>query len=808
MFRNYLRSLYRNIIRNKFYTVLNITGLSVGLASALFILFYVRDELTYDRHHVRHDRIYRIESDYSINNVHDMFAIVPIPMGPALKLEFPEVEEFVRMTDVGNALFRYLDREYYEEGFWMADSTMFRVFTHEFLMGDPGRCLTEPYSMVLTEKMMRKYFRDEDPMGKIITSGSGSQYKVTGVIRDLPGNSHLKFDGLISASTMAERRGVERFNSMEPGNFWNIGVFTFLMLRENALMESVHSKFAGFYEKYMKPVGDQVNGTFSLMSTPLARTHFRQGLSAELPTGNVAYIYIFSAVGVFILLIAVINYMNMATARSAGRSREVGVRKVIGAHRGMLIRQFIGESLFMALIAMCIAILLVILFVPEFNSLSGKQINTALSQNPEIYAGLLLLTLLTGFLSGSYPALYLSSFDPVAVLKGSRSGTARSGGMLRRILVFVQFFIAILMIIATISVSNQLNFLRRTDLGFDSQNLVALEMQDTTFRKKAEPFRNELLLNPAILSASSTSGVPGRIQWIQVVRVEKEEGMDEFTMIINQSDFHLVDLLGLEIIKGRNLDRLMGTDSEEALLINETAMKTLGWEDDPIGKRIQHNFEIDGSGGRMMKVVGVFRDFHFKSLHNKVEPMIMFIAHDPGFFMLCRIDGSRKQEALEHMGKTWTGFGANRPFHYEFITDVYDNMYASEKNLGRLFSIATLLAIFIALLGLLGLSSFITEQRTKEVGIRKVLGAGVPDILYLFYREFALLILIAFVVAAPVAWWRLDIWLKDTFVYHIPPQWQAFVAAGLAALVIGLGAVSYYIVRAASGNPVNAIKYE
>ncbi|MCD4788486.1 MAG: ABC transporter permease, partial [Bacteroidales bacterium] len=410
MFKNYLLSLYRNITRNRFYTTLNIIGLSVGIAAAIFILLYVQDELSYDKYNIRHERIYRIESDFTISNKHDMFAIVPIPMGPALKIEFPEVEEFVRLTNVGNTLFRYNEKEYYEEDFYLADSTIFDVFTYEFLIGDPKTGLTEPNTIVITEKIAKKYFGKNNPMGEIITSGRGSNYKVTGVIKNLPGNSHLKFDALISTATIAEEVGADDFNSMEPVRFWNIGVYTYLLLKENAGMESIHEKFPAFYDKYMKSIGDSFNASFNLLSTPLAETHFRQGLSAEQPSGNMAYIYIFSAVAIFILLIAAINYMNMATARSANRAKEVGIRKVVGAYRNQLIRQFISESIVLSITALLIAILIVSMLLPDFNNIADKTLSFSLASNPVIFLQAFIIAIFVGLVSGSFPAFYLSSF--------------------------------------------------------------------------------------------------------------------------------------------------------------------------------------------------------------------------------------------------------------------------------------------------------------------------------------------------------------------------------------------------------------
>ncbi len=808
MIRNYLLSLYRNIARNKFYSFLNILGLSIGIAAAIFILLYVQDELSYDKYNEKHERIYRIESDFTITGKHDQFAIVPTPMGPALKIEYPEVESFCRMFNAGNTLFRAGDKEYYEDYFFFADSTVFDIFTYDLIMGDPRTCLTQPKTIVLTEKIARKYFGDENPMGQFMTSGSGRTYQVTGVMKNQPANSHLRFDALISGMSIAEDVGVDEFNSMEPGRFWNIGVYTFILLKENASMQSIHDKFQPFYDKYMKPVGDQINASFNLMSTPLAETHFREGLGAELPSGNKAYIFIFSAVALFLLLIAAINYMNMATARSANRAKEVGIRKVLGAYRKQLIRQFLSESVALSIIALLVAILVVTLLMPEFNNLSGKDLSFSLRNNPSIFLIIIGITLFTGLISGSYPAFYLSGFLPVRVLKGKVSRSGKGGNLLRRVLVVVQFFIAIFMIIGTIVVSSQIRYLKNKDLGFNKDNLVVMEIQDTTFRNKIETFKQELLLHPNIVSATNSTGVPGQINWIQVLKFEQNGQMEDHTIILAQTDYDFADVLGLEFLQGRNFDNKMGTDAQEAVIINEAAMKEFGWQEDPIGKKIHYGWELDGSGGRILKVIGVVKDFNFRSLHNAIEPLCFFISETPRWLLTCRIKPENQQETLSFIESKWNEFNAQRPFDYHFLDENMDDMYQAEEKVSSIIMIAAILTIFIALLGLLGLSSFVAEQRTKEIGIRKVVGASVMDILNLLYREFALLIGIAFVIAVPVAWWRLDIWLNDSFVYHQSMHVIWFVIAGLIAFIIGLGTISYYILKAATGNPVDAIKYE
>lgn len=808
MLKNYIKTAFRGITKSKFYAILNILGLAIGFTAFIFIYMYVSNELSYDKYNEKADRIYRIESDFTISGKHDQFAVVPTPMGPALKLEFPEIESFCRFNDVGNTLFRRGDSEYYEDNFYFADSTVFDIFSFHLLMGNPKTCLVEPFSMVISEKVAKKYFGDENPMGQIIESGSGRQYKITGVMTNVPENSHLWFNGLLSATTLADIVGEEQFNSMEPGRFWNIGVYTYLLIRENAQMQSIHDKFGGFYAKYMEPVGKAVHGTFDLMSTPLTETHFSGNLAADRPKGNMAYIFIFSAVGIFILLIAAINYMNMATARSAKRSREVGIRKVAGAYKAQLIWQFLTESLLLSIIGLVIAMVAVYILLPDFNNLAGKSIDLSIFSDPVFLTIIIGTAIFIGLISGSYPAFYLSSFKPVSVIKGSTTGKGKAGGNLRKVLVVFQFAIAIAMIIATVVVTNQLNFLRNKDMGFHKKNMVILEMQDTAFRSKAETFKKELLKNANIHAVTNSTGIPGNNGWIQVVRVEKDTAMVDETMMICVADYDFIDTYDIEIIQGRNFNKEMGTDAEEAVIVNQATVNRFGWGDHAIGKKMNWGFDLDGTGGRIMKVIGVVKDFHFNSLHNKVDPIMIFPADFNKRFLSVRINPENIGTTLQYIEDKWNELGSSQPFDYKMLEDTWGEMYDAEQKIGLIFTIVTFLTIFIALLGLLGLSSFVAEQKTKEIGIRKVVGASLGSILVLLYKEFILLILIAFVLAIPLAVWQLNDWLSSNFVYHTHISVLSVVLAGVIALVISLLTISFHTIKAVTGNPVDAIKYE
>ena len=808
MIISYLKTALRGITKNKFYSLLNIIGLSVGLAAFIFILIYVRTEGSYDQYHEKHDRIHRLESNFTISGKNDQFGIVPIPMAPTLKTEFPEIESFVRFSDAGNQLLRYENKESYEKNFFFADSTVFDVFTHPVILGNPKTALVEPNTVVLTESTAEKYFGEKNPMGKILLDAEDNQFKVTGVMEDLPANSHLKFDGLFSATTLAARMGEDRFNTTEPVSFWNIGLYAYVLLKENSSIDAIHNKFPSFYDKYMKSIGDQINSSFTLMSTPLADTHFEGNYSADEPKGNKMYLYIFSAVGLFILTIAAINYMNMATARSVKRAKEVGIRKVAGAHRKQLINQFLSESVILTFIGLVIAFVVVYLLFPNFQTLIGKDLEYTALFNLGLWLEVIGAALIIGLVAGSYPAFYLSSFNPSKVLKGTMSGKSGGSGRLRKLLVVIQFWIAIMMIIGTLVISNQLSFLRNKDLGFQKENMIVMELQDSTFRSRGETFKKELLSHPNIVNATTATGVPGQTGWIQVVRMEKGAEMIDDAMIICIPDYDYLSTYDIEMVKGRFFRKDMGTDATEAVVVNETTVEQYGWEES-IGKKIHWGFNPQGEGGRVLKVIGVIEDYHYNSLHNKVQPLMMFIHNDISKGLITvKTNGRNNAATLSFIEEKWHEMGAKRPFEYQFLDQSLDEMYETEQKTGVIFHIATVITVLIALIGLLGLSSFIAEQKTKEIGIRKVVGASVPNILMLLYKEFSMLILVGFALAVPLTWWGLDNWLQNNFVYTIDISWIAFAVAGVASVAIGLLAISYHTIRAANGNMVDAIKWE
>jgi len=817
MFKNYFLSAYRNIVRNKFYSAINIAGLAIGIICAILILLYVQEELTFDKHHVKYERIYRLESDFTISGKNTLAALVPMPMAPTLKDEYPEIEEYVRFAGFGieDILFTYQEKKFYEDNIYFADSSVFDVFTHEFVFGSPDRSLHEPNTMVITESFSRRYFGDANPVGEVLTSSNFGDFRVTGVIKNVPANSHLTFECLLSMATIVELTGVERFNDRSARSFWNISVFGYLLLKENTSMDGLIEKFPDFYEKYMASLGNQINASFDLMSQRLDQVHFHSSLEFDLPVGNYNYIIIFSLVGIFMLIIACVNYMNMSTARSTTRAKEVGLRKVIGAHRISLIRQFLSESVVLATIALVLSLIVTILILPYFNTLSGKEIFMADLFKPFTILSVILITLFVGVVSGSYPSFYLSSFRPVIVLKGTLPREGK--GLLRKILVIFQFILSVTLIIGTIVVSSQQRFIQNKDIGMNKENLLLIPSRDTTFiNNQLRPFKEELTKNPNIKGVTSSILIPPRMASKVVFQVEKEEGLVEIALSFSIVDHDFLDVMEIELLEGRNFDVERTTDLTEAFIINETAAKNLGWGDEAIGKRVRFGINpADGTARNDGVVIGVVKDFHFSSIHNTIEPFVFIVSENPSLNFYVRVDEAKTAEAIEFITQKRTEMGNTLPFNYFFFTEKLDEMYASEKKLSRLFTVFALLTIFISCLGLLGLTSFITQQRTREIGIRKVMGATSGNITWMLNKDFLILVIIANVIAWPFAYLAMVRWLQD-FAYRIDFSISPFVLytvipfilSTLISIAIAMITVSLLSIRAANANPVDAIRHE
>ena len=806
MFKNFIKVAFRNLLNKKFYSIINILGLSIGLTCTILIALFVQNELSYDKHHKNYKRIYRLESHFNIQESEDLFAATAFPLGPALKLEYPQdVAEFCRFMDMDNNLFQYEGKQIFEENVYFADSTLTDIFTHEFISGSPSDALNDPNELLLTESFSERIFGDVDPIGKTLEAGNGMIFTITGIIKDVPHNSHLRFEAIASMITLKPLFGAERYDSLESAAFWNIGFYSYIMLTENGNIQNVLDAYPEFNEKYIKPVGEQINAKFQLMVQPLADVHLFSKLGYDLPTGDITYVYIFSIVALFLLLIGCINYMNLATSQSAGRAVEVGIRKVVGAQKSYLRWQFIFESILIATMAMFLAFVTVELILPTFNELADRELTFGFIANLDLVIGILITTFLVGLFSGSYPAFYLSSFIPVEVLKGK---LGKNNGTLRKILVLLQFSISIIMIIGTFTVIQQLNFLKDKDLGFDDDNLVVLTIRDTSGVRNLQAFKDELKKHPQIINAGTTSSVPGQSHGIIVHLFETKDGsMEEKGINFVFVDHDYIETMDMRIIKGRNYNNDLQTDAEESVLINEATVEVLGWGDDPIGKKLGFAANLDGTANLNTKVIGVVKDFHYASLHNQIDPLLIMLSNDPQRNICLRIRQENIKGTLKFIEEKWNEFCPTFPFEYTFLDDSLNDQYIAEQKIGQVFTYFSVLCIFIACLGLFGLASYTAEQRTKEISVRKVMGASVSNIVFILTKEFSIWVIVANIIAWPLAYFALQKWLQN-FTYAVDQSILIFILAGITALLIALITVSFRAIKAAQTNPAEALKYE
>jgi putative ABC transport system permease protein len=818
MIKNYFISAYRSIIKNRFYSFLNVFGPAIGITCAILILLYVKEEITFDKYNTKYRHIYRLESDFNISGKTTLAALTPIPMAPTLKDEYPEIREVTRFAGFGlqDILFQYKDQKFFEDKIYFTDSTVFKIFDYKFLLGDPGKALNEPNTIVITESFAQKYFGKENPMGEVLTTSNFGNCRVTGVIEDIPANSHLRFDCLLSMATIVELQGVDRFNSRSTPSFWNISAFEYILLDENSKIGDLLAKFPGFYDKYMSSLGKQINATFRLMATRVDKVHFGSKLEFDLPVGNFSYIIIFSLVGIFMLLIASLNYMNMATARSTNRSKEVAMRKVIGAGRGTLIRQFISESMVLVVLAFVLALVATILIIPSFNALTDKSISIRTLFEPLTFIMILLITLFVGIVSGSYPSIYLSSFSPVEVLK-SNVNPHQGKGLLRKILVIFQFAISGALIICTIVVSGQQRYIRNKDLGLNKENVMIIPVRDTAFiNHKLQSFKDELLKLPDVKGVSSAVLVPPLMASKVVFQIEKDSNMVELATSFSIVDHEFLDVMQIKLKEGRNFDRSITTDLTKAFIVNETAVKAFGWGDNALSKRIRFGINpTTGVAQRDGVVIGVVKDFHFTSIHNQIEPFIFVVSQNPNIYFYVRVSSENIPATVENVKRIQQELGNTLPFNYFFFSDKLDEMYTAENKLNMLFNIFSVMTIIIACLGLLGLTSYVTEQRSKETSLRKIMGAEVKQIVWLLNKDFLILVLISNLISWPVAFYLMDKWING-FAYRMSFGMSPFVMSTLIpfavslviTIIIAAITISALSLKAAYVNPIESLTRE
>ncbi|MBC7919781.1 MAG: ABC transporter permease [Ferruginibacter sp.] len=818
MLRSYFRIALRNVLRHKAIAFINLFGLTVGLAGCLLIALYLADELSYDRFHTHADRIYRLTRNFRSNDgtVSLHLGHVAPPFGPLIRNDFSDIEQVTRLLE-SNYTFRYGENLFNEERVFFAENNLFDVFTIPVVSGNPKTALTNPFSIMLTEAMAEKYFGKNDPMNQQVRLDNQHNFQVTGVFKALPANSHFHPNFLVSFNTLKDSTiyGEEGLRT----NWGNNSFSTFLLLPAKYPAEKLVAQFPAFLDRHLageSQPGSKPSSWTGLFLDKLTDIHLRSHLDSELEeNGDIGRVYIFSAVALFILLIACVNYTNLSTARSALRAKEIGIRKVAGAYRRELVTQFLSESVGMAGVAMVLSVAVAWLALPALNHFTGKSL--AIGDLARWYVPVLLpaLALGVGLLAGLYPAWFLASFQPATVLKGAVAGARRGvgmrGGSLRQGLVVAQFSVSIVLLICTGVVYRQLRYMQNKSLGFNREHILTMAYPGA-LAPQYEVFRNALLGRSAIRQVSRSSRIPsGRLLDAMGASVQVGDSVAPTAANIKylSVDHDFVEAYGMKLRAGRNFSRDFRTDDTAAFLLNEAAVETIGWGRSPAKTSREAVDQFFQYGDRKGKVIGVLQDFHFESLHEGIVPLVLFIPRNAQAYnrVSVKVSGSQIPEALAHLEKTWNRFLPESPFEYTFLEENFGRVYQSEQRQGGLFTTFSAIAIFIACLGLFGLASFTTEQRTKEIGIRKVLGASVPNIVLLLSKDFARLVGWAVLLAAPVAWYAMSRWLQD-FAYRIPMPYLLFGAAGGLALLIALLTVSFQAVRAATANPVKSLRNE
>lgn len=809
MLKNYLLTALRILWRQKTYSAINIFGLTLGIACSLLIIIYVADELSYDRFHPDAGKIYRIGFNGRLQDRDFSTAQTGIPMAEALMNEIPQVESVIRLTRWHTFPVRYEDKAFTEDKFMAADSNFFDFFHFRLIAGNPKEALRGPNKVVISETAAKKYFGytgpgDTSPLGKMFVLGSSRlTAEVTGIAADAPHNSHFHFDFLWS---------LESWDGIRQTYWLNSAVYTYVKLKDGASVTAVDDKFNYFIKKYCAPELEKFlnlslehflkqGGKLGFSTTPLLDIHLKSNTEDELePNGSVQYLYLFGAIAFFIILLACINFMNLSTARSANRAKEVGVRKTIGALRQRMLAQFLLESCLYALLAVMAAIGLVSLSLGSFNTLSGKALSLSTLTSPIFIAGILGFTLMVGLMAGSYPAFYLTSFKPVEVLKGKVRAGMRSSGI-RNFLVVFQFLISIALIISTLMVYKQLDFVQQKNLGFAKENVVNL-LHTLNLEKNGEAFKNELLKHPEIVTASYANRLPPNIDWTSVFRPVGTE--QDHLLSILVADYDYLKTLNLKMVKGRFFSHEFPSDST-AVIINETAARQMGMADFEGRKLFSH---FNNEGGTAFNVIGIIQDFNFQSLHSAIAPLVIVLSPQPYLEMAIRLTPGNEQEKIKLIESLWKKFAPGAPFEYSFVDQNFDAKFRAEQRLGQLFVVFTSLAIVIACLGLLGLATFTAEQRAKELSIRKVMGASVTQVALLMSKDFARLVIIAFVVAVPLTWYGLNNWFLNKFAYHVEFDLMVVAISGLSAFLVSILTISFQAVKAALNNPVSALKSE
>ncbi len=811
MIRNYINVAIRNLLKHKFYTGINILGLSVGVTCFLMIFLFVKHEISYDDFQEDIDNIYRLDFEGSLNGNEFSGATSSPPAANALVNDFPEILDAMRFRDRGSFLVTQKGQleTIKEEDAIYVDGNFFDFFSFNLIQGDPSTCLAAPNLMVLSESAAEKYFGKRDPVGQVLVFDNDSDFEVTGVYKDFPDNSHFDFDVLLSMETLDEARQ----------GFWlGFNFNTYFKVQPGTDPTSIEAKFPSIIEKYIGPEVERFLGAsmdqfeeagnkIGFFLFPMKDIHLNSAKDGELGVnGDIKYIYIFSAIAFFILLIACINFMNLATARSSNRAKEVGIRKVMGAYRPQLIKQFLAEAIVLSLISFLLAFGLAAALLNSFNSLAGKSLLYTDLFEPGFMLLMLLIMIVVGLLAGSYPAFYLSNFRPVEVLKGKLNLGIKGGG-LRSVLVVFQFTLSIIMIVGTAIVFDQLDYIQNKKLGFDKDHVLMI--QDPWVMKDGlETFKNEVLRNPKIKNGTITSFIPASDRDNSTVYFPGSSPDENNTYVMSnwRVDHDYIETLGMKITAGRNFSKDFLTDSL-GVIINETAARQFGFTE-AVGETIS---TYDGNSQedvwvQPLKVIGVVEDFHYASMRDVIQPLVLYLGESQGYISF-KIQGEDIAETVSVIRNKWDEFAPGQPFSYSFLDQKFDALYASEQQIGNIFGVFAFLAISIACLGLFGLAAFTAEQRKKEIGVRKVMGASIVGIMGLLSKESMKLMIVAFVIASPLSYWVMDGWLQD-FAFRTDINFMTFITAGALSFIVAWLTMSYNTIKAARSNPVNALRDE
>jgi len=794
LFKNYFKIALRSLWKHKAFSLINILGLAVGMTACFLIFLYVRFETSFDNFHSKAGRIYRVVSEVRTPTETIKIGLTTTPVAVNMKRDFPEVEEAVRLGRDG-LLVRKGDTKFQETNTVLADSGLFKIFDFPLIEGNRNTALKEPMSVILSQSAAKKYFGNGKAYGQhLLLTGAAINSTVTGIMKDIPRNSQIQADMIVSLSSFQAIYG----RPISDSEWTNHNYYTYILLAPHADAKALEAKLPAFQELHHGAEAKKLQMQDYLSLEPLRYVYLRSKLDGFV-TGSITNVYIFSIIAIFILCIACINFINLTTARSVERAKEVGIRKVIGAVRSQLVGQFIGESIIISLLAFVFAVFLSSLLLPLFNQVAGNQISESIFRNPTDVVGLFCLSLLAGFLAGTYPSLVLSSFKPVVVLKG-RFSSGTKGMILRKGLVVFQFAISIILIVGTLVVYAQLSYMRKQDLGFSKDQTMVIF---TNFDKNKEAFKQSLSMIPGVMSSTFSSGVPGGDHNSAYTQIENKKGEMQKTNLDGYFvDFDFIKQYGFKIVAGRPLSREFRTDSSKAMLINETAAKMLGYQTPQ--EAVGRNFD---QWGRQGKIIGVLKDFNYESLQQNIKPFTMRFESWGFGTISIKISSTMMPETIKAISDKWAQTIPNRPFEYNFLDQQFDQKYRAEDKFGNLFFNFAVLAIFISCLGLLGLASYSTIQRTREIGVRKVLGASVSNIVNLLSVDFIKLVLIAFVIAAPIGLLGMNKWLQD-FAYHIHISWWVFAVAGMISIAIAFLTISFQAIRAAVANPVTSLRSE